>query len=266
MIPPFRLVVHDSPVILSLPHVGVHLPQDVAAHMTPAALAVADTDWNVDRLYDFAPALGVTVLAATHSRYLLDLNRPADDASLYPGQTTTGLCPRETFAGEPLYAEDRMPDAEETQRRLTTWWQPYHQALQQQLEHKRRQHGYAVLLDGHSILSEVPRLFPGRLPDINLGTAEGRSCSPALTQRIVGLLESQRQFSHVVNGRFKGGHITRAYGQPQQQVHALQIELAQAAYMQEGSSAYDAGLAAPLRALLGQVVTALLEFRPVIGS
>jgi N-formylglutamate deformylase len=254
----------DSPLVISVPHAGTELPAALAARLTPRALQLPDTDWHVPRLYDFAPALGVTVLAARHSRYLIDLNRPPDDAALYGGGAAkTGLCPTHTFDGEPLYLDgsDTLDPAEVAERR-TRYWQPYHDALAALLDENRRRHGHAIVLDAHSIRSAVPRLFDGTLPDFNLGTYSGRSCNPRITDALRACLAAQPRWTHVVDGRFKGGHITRHYGQPATQVHALQIELAQRAYMDEAASGYDAQRAAPLKGLLRAVVEALLHWRP----
>jgi N-formylglutamate deformylase len=250
-----------TPLVISMPHVGRGIPADIGRRMTPAALAVPDTDWHVERLYAFARAEGAAWLEPHLSRYVVDLNRPPDDAPLYPGQVSTGLCPERSFDGEPLYAATG-PSAEEIAARRKDYWQPYHSALAALLDAARARHGYAVLLDGHSIRSQVPRLFPGRLPDINLGSNDGRSCAAALSGAVLGVVAAHASFSHVLDGRFRGGYITRHYGRPADGVHALQIELAQSAYMDESGSDYEAERAAPLVALLRQVVAALLAFRP----
>jgi N-formylglutamate deformylase len=248
-----------------VPHAGTEVPPELAARLTPAALRLPDTDWHVGRLYDFAPALGVTMIVACHTRYLIDLNRPPDDAALYSAAAQTGLCPVQTFDGEPLYSDgtERLAPAEIEQRRAR-YWQPYHDALRTLLDDTCRRHGYALLLDAHSIHSTLPRLFDGRLPDINVGTYDGRSCAPAINDALRAQLSATPQFSNVFDGRFKGGHITRHYGQPAQRVHALQIELAQSSYMDEAATEYDAARATPLRDLLRSLVESLLQLR--LGS
>lgn len=251
----------SSPLVISLPHVGREIPADIGRRMTPRALAVPDTDWHVERLYAFARAVGAAWLEPSLSRYVVDLNRPPDDSALYAGQLSTGLCPPQTFAGEPLYV-GAGPSAAEIAARRRDYWQPYHAALAGLLDAARARHGYAVLLDAHSIRSQVPRLFAGRLPDVNLGSNDGRSCDPRLAAALLLVLGGQSTFSHVLDGRFKGGYITRHYGRPATGVHALQIELAQAAYMDEAGTGYEPQRAAPLVTLLGAIVAALLEFRP----
>jgi N-formylglutamate deformylase len=251
----------STAVVISMPHVGRQIPADIGGRMTPRALAVPDTDWHVERLYAFARAAGAAWLEPSLSRYVVDLNRPPDDAALYPGQLSTGLCPRQSFDGEPLYL-DAGPSADEVATRRRDYWQPYHAALATLLDAARARHGYAVLLDAHSIRSQVPRLFPGRLPDVNLGSNDGASCDPALAASLQRVLAAQRTFSHVLDGRFKGGYITRHYGHPAAGVHAVQIELAQAAYMDESGSGYQPERAAPLVRLLEDVVAAFLAFRP----
>lgn len=250
-----------TPLIVSLPHVGTLLPADIAAQMTPIAATVVDTDWHVDELYDFARQTGASWLQARVSRYAIDVNRPPDGHSLYPGQTTSELCPTSTFAGEALYAGPPPAEAEVLRRR-ELYWVPYHAMLRELIEATRAQFGYALLLDAHSIRSELPRLFSGRLPDLNIGTHDGKSCAPALSERLMATVRGQERFTHVLNGRFKGGYITRSYGNPANRVHAVQIELAQSAYMSESGSEYDPWTAQPLKALLRQLVAELLKFDP----
>jgi len=186
---------------------------------------------------------------------------PPGDEALYPGQASTELCPTLTFDGAPLYAA-APPDAAEIARRRERYWAPYHAALAGLVSEARARHGYAVLLDAHSIRSEVPRLFAGRLPDINLGTHDGRAASPALAASVVACLAAQSRFTHVLNGRFKGGYITRHYGAPAAGVHALQIELAQRAYMDELGTLYEEWRAAALIAVLHEIVGRLADFKP----
>lgn len=226
----------DLPLLVSIPHDGHELPPNIADRMTPTARALPDTDWHVRRLYEFAADLGCSVIAARYSRYVVDLNRPVDDANLYPGQTATGLCPTMTFFGEPIYTSDYAPAVADRVRR---YWQPYHDRLRQALKEARQRHGYALLWDAHSILSRVPRLFDGRLPDLNLGTNGGASCSPAIEAALVDVLRSQSAYSWVANGRFRGGYITRHYGDPANNIHAVQLELAQCNYMDEATGEYS---------------------------
>ena len=251
----------QSPLVISLPHAGRRIPGALALRLTAAARAVPDTDWHVERLYGFAREAGAGWLEPRLSRYVVDLNRPPDDAPLYPGQVSTGLCPAYSFAGEPLYA-DSPPDAAEVDARRTQYWEPYHARLEALLAAARERHGFAVLLDAHSIRSEVPRLFAGRLADINVGTNDGRSCDPGLRAAVMAAVEAAAAFTSVLDGRFKGGYITRHYGDPRRGVHAVQIELAQAAYMDEGGTGYDPPRAAPLVAVLRTVVAVLEAFRP----
>jgi N-formylglutamate deformylase len=251
----------STPLVVSFPHVGTALPAEVEAALTPAGRRLADTDWHVDQLYSFVRDMGAAWIAARLSRYVIDLNRPPDDVSLYPGQATTSLCPTTTFDGEALYS-GAAPHTRELARRRDRYWTPYHDELRSYLDAARERFGYAVLLDAHSIRSEVPRLFPGRLPDINLGTHDGRACDSSLTAQLLERLAGQSQFSHVLNGRFKGGYITRNYGNPGQGVHAVQIELAQAAYMDERTTRYDQVRAQPLQTLLNSLVAILQSFLP----
>ena len=250
----FTLRRGTSPLFVSLPHDGTALPDDIAARMTPTARRVPDTDWHVSRLYAFARELGASMIVPAHSRYVVDLNRPPDDVSLYPGQNTTGLCPVVQFSGEPVYLPGQEPSPDEIAQRVERYWRPYHEALAAEIARIKATHGRVVLWEGHSIRGVVPFLFDGRLPDFNLGTANGASCSAALQRRLVGVLEAQRDYDFVVNGRFKGGYITRHYGDPQNGIDAVQLELAQCNYMDEDTFVYDEAKAArvlvPLRALV----------------
>jgi N-formylglutamate deformylase len=252
----FTLHRGTAPLLVSLPHDGIAIPPDIAARMTEAARGVPDTDWHVSRLYDFAKSLGASVLVPRYSRYVVDLNRPPDDASLYPGQNTTGLCPMWRFSGDPVYLPGRTPTEGEVRARVERYWRPYHDALRAEIERLRAQHGRVVLWEGHSIRgSGLPFLFDGRLPDLNLGTAGGASCSPALQATLEAVLSAQSGYDWVANGRFKGGHITRRYGDPANGVDAVQLEISQRNYMDEDAFAYDEAKAAKLQALL----RALLE-------
>jgi len=253
--PIFSLHRGSAPLLVSLPHDGTELPDDIARRLTPEARAVPDTDWWVSRLYAFAKDLGASVLAPRHSRYVVDLNRPPDDTSLYPGQNTTGLCPIVRFSGDPVYLDDGAPGEAEVARRVDAYWRPYHRALREELGRVRERHGRVVLWEGHSIRGEVPFLFEGSLPDLNLGTAGGASCRPQLQQRLERVLEAQPGYSHVVNGRFKGGYITRHYADPANGVDAVQLELAQRTYMDEQRVEWDDAKARRLQ----EVLRALLE-------
>ena len=231
--PPFVFHQGTQPLLVSMPHAGTYVPPALAARFTPEARQVPDTDWHMERLYAFAKDLGASLLVATHSRYVVDLNRPPDGASLYPGQSVTGLCPVDTFDDTPIYAAGDVPDEAEIAARREAVWAPYHTQLRAELDRIRAQHGVAVLWDAHSIRSVLPRFFEGKLPDLNLGTANGESCDPALAQELLQIAEAAPGYTAVLNGRFKGGHITRHYGQPGQGVHAVQLEMTQCCYMQE---------------------------------
>lgn len=254
----FTLHRGTAPLLVSLPHDGIALPEALAARMTPEARGVPDTDWFVSRLYGFARDLGASLLVPVNSRYVIDLNRPPDDLSLYPGQNTTGLCPVQRFTGEPVYLPGQEPSADEVAARIERYWRPYHDALATELARLRAAHGHAVLWEGHSIRSTVPFLFEGRLPDFNLGTAAGASCSPARQKRIEAVLAAQGDYTWVANGRFKGGYITRHHGRPGEGVDAVQLELAQGTYMDEDTGRYQPERAAKVQALLAPLLEAAL--------
>lgn len=269
-LPAFVLHRGTRPLLVSMPHAGTHVPDGLAARLTDEARTVPDTDWHLERLYDFARELGASILVATHSRYVVDLNRPPDNANLYPGQDTTGLCPVDTFDKTPVYAtadSAGAPDETEIAARRDAVWRPYHEALSGELARLRDTHGTVGLWDAHSIRCELPRFFDGRLPDLNLGTADGASCDPALGKRMLEIGQGAQGYTAVLNGRFKGGYITRQYGSPAQGIHAVQLELAQATYMSEQYPfAYDDALATRLQPTLRQMlenVLAFVEGRPM---
>ncbi|HEV8503613.1 MAG TPA: N-formylglutamate deformylase [Casimicrobiaceae bacterium] len=257
--PPYVLHAGTRPLVVSVPHAGTFVPDALRARFTDDASALPDTDWHVDRLYAFARDLGASMLVATHSRYVIDLNRPPDDHNLYPGQDTTGLCPVDTFDRAPVYA-CAPPSAAEIAGRVARIHQPYHAALAAEIARCMERHGIALVFDAHSIRSVVPRFFAGRLPDFNLGTVDGTSCDARLAARVAAVASAAAGYSSVVDGRFKGGYITRRYGAPARGVHALQLEMAQCVYMNEAPP-YDylpdraarvvPHLAAMLEAMLG---------------
>ncbi|MFZ6818190.1 N-formylglutamate deformylase [Undibacterium sp. Ji22W] len=254
------------PLLISMPHVGTEIPEQVLAQLDPVAQVKADTDWHLPLLYNMLDELGASCIHAKYSRYVIDLNRPSDDMNLYPGQDTTGLCPVDTFAKEPLYKNGQGPDAAEVQNRIQQYWQPYHQQLQAELMRMRDRHGIAILWDAHSIASEVPRFFAGRLPDLNFGTADQKSCDHGLQTALANVMRDHtatdsNPYTHVFNGRFKGGHITRQYGQPVQNIHAVQLEMSQCVYMNEQSPfAYRADLAEQVQPLLKQLLQTCLNW------
>ncbi|MGJ7494656.1 N-formylglutamate deformylase [Variovorax sp. RT4R15] len=231
--PPFRFRQGTRPLLISMPHVGTHVPPALAERFTAQARHVPDTDWHLERLYDFADELGASVLVATHSRYVVDLNRPPDDQNLYPGQDTTGLCPVDTFDKTPIYAAGDLPGELEIAARRDAIWHPYHRQLEAELGRLKAAHSTIALWDAHSIRSVLPRFFEGKLPDLNLGSANGASCDPALAATLLGIATSAPGYTGVLNGRFKGGYITRQYGNPVQGIHAVQLEMTQCSYMQE---------------------------------
>lgn len=228
--------------------------------MTPEGRAVPDTDWFLPRLYEFIADFGVSTIAANFSRYVIDPNRSTDGENLYPGQPTPRLCPIQCFDGSPIYLPGQEPDQFEIGRRTAEYWRHYHDELNEELLRMKHQHGLAVLFDAHSILSRVPRLFDGQLPDINIGTSRGKSCDPQLQEAIRETLEQQDVCSHVINGRFVGGYITRNYGRPDQRVHAVQLELSQVRYMDEATGEWHDERAQETRPVLRQLLETIIQW------
>ncbi|EFE94459.1 N-formylglutamate deformylase [Serratia odorifera] len=257
---PFQFHTGTLPLLISIPHAGTRLTPAVEAGLTDDARPLSDTDWHIPQLYDFARAMGASLLVGNYSRFVIDLNRPSDDKPLYT-TATTGLFPDVLFDGRASFQPGKAPSEQERAGYLQHIWHPYHQQLQDELARLKAKHGYAMLFDAHSIASVIPRLFDGQLPDLNLGTNGGESCATALSDRLLRRCEDQQRFSYVLNGRFKGGYITRAYGKPAENQHAVQLELAQVNYMSEQYPfAFDAERAAPLQRLLQQLLETMIAW------
>ena len=259
----FQLSRGTVPLLVSLPHCGEFIPDDLADAYEPRALGVEDTDWHLQRLYGFAWQLGASVLVPRFSRYVVDLNRPPDNAPMYPGANNTELCPTRCFTGDAIYRAGRAPDAAAVAERTQRYWRPYHDALRAELDRLRAEHGHVVLFDGHGIKSELPWLFEGRLPALNLGTVNGASCAASLRDALAGVLADQSGYDQVVDGRFKGGYITRHYGRPDENVHAVQLEMTWACYMdEEPPYKYRADRAVEVTPVLTELLRTMRDWRP----
>jgi N-formylglutamate deformylase len=247
-----------------MPHVGTEIPDDIKAKLNTTGTQLDDTDWHIQALYDSSVTQGASIIQPRYSRYVIDLNRPPDGGNLYPGQNTTSICPTTTFDGVPLYRTGMEPDDAEVSYRLLTYWTPYHVALQEELDRLKAQYGYALLWDAHSIRSVIPHLFEGELPIFNFGSANGASCEESVAEDLV--LRAQKMAptaTAVLNGRFKGGYITRNYGVPANHVQAIQLELAQRSYMKEILPySLDFELAAELRKVLASLIKTFISYRP----
>lgn len=256
---PLHLQAGTTPILISMPHNASAIPAGLQQRMHTYAQTSPDTDWYVDRLYDMAAGLGIGVLKPSWSRYVIDLNRPADDQNLYPGSDTTGLCPLSCFDHRPIYLPNQQPTAVEISQRIQTVWQPYHQTLEAEIARLKARFGLAVVFEAHSIASVVPRFFAGQLPDLNLGTFGGRSCDVGMQDRLRSVAAASG-YSWVLNGRFQGGYITRAYAAPTHGIHTFQLELSQATYLDETSRSWNPKLAASTQALLEDLLQALLAW------
>ena len=268
-LPPWlELTRGDQPFLLSLPHTGTVIPPELQSEFVSPMLPFQDVDCWLERLYYFASALDITVIRTHICRSVIDVNRDPSGESLYPGMATTELCPLTTFSGSSLYREECSPTAIEIEERKQDYFLPYHAALQNELNRLKLQHGSVVLYDAHSIRSRIPRLFDGILPQCNLGTDGGRSCDDQFTKAIEDSLKKSN-FSWVTNGRFKGGWITRHYGNPQRGIHAVQMELACRSYMEEASEIpygpYSEPHSLPMRQFLQNLFQTLLEMIPLLS-
>jgi N-formylglutamate deformylase len=250
---PYRLRRGNGALLVSMPHAGTFVPHSIGRDFTDVASLRPDTDWHMPRLYDFLESLGATVLVANHSRYVVDVNRPPGGENLYPGRDTPLLCPVDTFDCRPLYREGRAPGAAEIARRVEWISKPYHRCIAGELARIRAEHGAALLWEAHSIVSVAPRLFEGRIADFNLGTADDAACDPALSRELIEAFQRHGEFTSVLNGRFKGGYITRHFGDPSKAIHAVQLEMAQCLYMEEAPPyRFREDLAARIRPLLAE--------------
>lgn len=251
IVAPFTFHRGNSPLLVSIPHTGTGLLPAMPERLTDEARRLPDTDWHLTELYAFLAELDVSVISANYSRYVVDLNRALDDAPLYSGKTT-GLFPQILFADSPVFRPGKQFTDQEERQIIDEVWQPYHQKLSDELARIKAQFGYAILFDAHSIAARVPMLFDGTLPEFNFGSNSGEACAPALLDRLTPLMDRSR-YSWVCNGRFKGGYITRCYGQPAEQVHAIQLELSQATYLADDATGY------PLDSHKVQAITPLLR-------
>jgi N-formylglutamate deformylase len=253
------LSIGDSPLILAQPHGGIEIPQHIIRRLNAKGRAMEDTDWHITRLYD-GLIDNVTVVSTPIHRYVVDANRDPSDESLYPGQNTTSLCPTITFDGDPIYLEGEEPSEDEIIQRQQQYHAPYHNILHEQIERIHQKHGYVMLYDCHSIRSHVPFLFDGKLADFNIGTNSGQSCDLRIGTIVKNICAQETEYSHVINGRFKGGWTTRHYGNPQAGYHAIQMELAQCNYMQEMTPwNYDVKKAVRLREPLRRILQGILK-------
>ncbi len=275
MSPDTWLEIHrgDAPLIVSFPHTGTELPAELEDRFVSPWLARRDADWYVHQLYAFARELGATTIRTAISRSVIDVNRDPSGISLYPGQNTTGLCPLTTFDNQPLYRDGFEPDDAEIARRRERWFTPYHEALASEIERLRTQHGRVVVYDAHSIRSHIPHLFEGELPQFNIGTNTDTSCDARLTDAVEQHC-AESGLSHVRNGRFKGGWITRHHARPAQGVHSIQMELACRGYMDEPSQVtpdtwptpWSPARAQRLQDTLRGVLSAALDFARTSAS
>ncbi|WP_336293809.1 N-formylglutamate deformylase [Bartonella sp. CB169] len=247
----------NSPLILAFPHTGTFIPENIHHNLNEKGQILADTDWYVDRLYD-GLVDDVTTVRALFHRYVIDANRDPADVSLYPGQNTTSLVPVTDFDGCPIWFEN--PDSAEIEQRKELYHAPYHASLQAEIDRVKEMHGFAVLYDCHSIRSHIPFLFEEKLPDFNVGTNSGKTTIPSMEQAVLNVLVKAAGYDHVLNGRFKGGWTTRHYGDPENNIYAIQMELAQSTYLEKEKPpfAYDSEKATALQIHLKEILEAIL--------
>lgn len=249
------------PIVLSVPHCGIEFPAELREEYNPNLISSPDdTDWFVHQLYSFAAEKGIIMIHAVYSRWVIDLNRDPQSKPLYSdGRIITGLCPTTTFFGEPIYKDQReRVSTEEMERRVEKYYTPYHQKIQDLLDEVKQQFGKVLLWDCHSIRQQVPTIHKEKFPDLILGDADGTSASPGLIESAIRNLESGGyQFSH--NYPFKGGYITRHFGKPDENQHALQLEMTKVNYMDDSEKSYHEGRSNKMRLLLMKTLDDLVE-------
>lgn len=248
------------PILISSPHSGTAFPEDIKGHYREEMIeAPEDTDWYIDKLYDFAPDLGITMVCANYSRWVIDLNRDPESNPLYTdGRVTTDLCPTMTFMEEPIYHDDDLPNRKEIDRRLENYYWPYYKKVQELLDGLKNEFGKVLLWDAHSIKQYVPTIREEVFPDLILGDNNEKTASGQLINTSLDVLsDSKLKVNH--NDPFRGGHITRYFGKPAKNQHALQLEMTKINYMDNKERAYDEERAGIIRSLLKKNFEALIK-------
>lgn len=257
---------NEIPVLVSIPHTGTHVPEAIAADFASDYIrSLPMTDWHLHHLYDFLPALGITTIYATYSRFVADLNRPPDDTPLYPGRFETGFVASKTFWGDDIYRTP--PHAEEIARRRERVHAPYHRRLMELLQSKVARFGAVVLIDAHSVASRANKLHGELKDDIYLGDRDGRTNSGWLTAQVE---KSFRNTGHKVvrNDPYKGGYITDHYGKLPE-VAALQVEMAWHLYLDEADAPHGtthpnfARFKRVLQGVFGELAESLAQRKPL---
>jgi N-formylglutamate deformylase len=240
------------PIVISVPHCGTAFPEELKSQYNSKLIeAPDDTDWFVDELYSFAMEMGMPMISAVYSRWVIDLNRDPESKPLYTdGRIITGLCPTTTFLGEPLYNDQRTDvSQQEISRRLELYYRPYHQKVDDVLSGLRKQFGKVLLWDCHSIRQSVPTINNEKFPDLILGSADETSASKNLIDISLQTLGSGK-YSLRHNSPFKGGYITRHFGQPSIDQHALQLEMSKVNYMDDSEMKLDTARTSEMQTLL----------------
>ncbi len=251
----------EIPILISVPHCGTDFPDELKDQYNPQLIAAPDdTDWFVHQLYGFAPAMGMTMIHAQYSRWVIDLNRDPQSKPLYTdGRIITALCPTTTFLGEPLYLDHRKEVAqEEISRRLNHYFYSYHQKVEEHLTRLKNKFGKVLLWDCHSIRQMVPTIQKEKFPDLILGDADGTSASPGLIESALSVLDHD-SYSVSHNHPFKGGYLTRHFGKPQNNIHALQLEMSKVNYLDDSETKYDNVRAGKMQELLKKTFGKLAE-------
>jgi N-formylglutamate deformylase len=250
------------PIILSSPHSGIEFPDELKTHFRAELMAQPDdTDWFIHELYNFAPDLGITVIHARFSRWVIDLNRDPHSKPLYTdGRIITELVPKTDFLGTEIYVDKKfIPDDAEIARRLENYYKPYHQKIESLLRERINEFGQVLLWEAHSIRRFVPTIQSEPFPDLILGDNDEKSASKDIIEIALSNLKAGK-YSVNHNSPFKGGHITRYFGKPQNNIHALQLEMAKTNYMDNDELTFNESRADNVRNVLRPVFENLIEY------
>lgn len=259
---PFTITKSTSPkvpILLSVPHCGTQFPDELKGDFMPElAKAPDDTDWFVDELYNFASTYGIDIVSAKYSRWVVDLNRDPKSKPLYnDGRIITGLCTTTDFHGNSIYKQNE-PDENEIRRRVDLYYTPYHNKIQEMLDALKKEFGKVLLWDAHSIRQFVPTIRKEKFPDLILGSSDETSAHAGLIQAALdGLGTGTYELSH--NHPFKGGQITRSFGRPSENQHALQLEMNKILYMDDKELQFAPDRANNVRKVLKTTFENLIE-------
>ncbi|GAA4113631.1 N-formylglutamate deformylase [Aquimarina addita] len=249
------------PILISIPHAGTQFPVEIKHYYKKKMRNhLDDTDWYVHKLYEFAPSLGITIIKANLSRWVIDLNRDPKSIPLYTdNRLITAITPITDFYGNNIYTSSSSePDPIEIQRRLDLYYWPYYRQIETLIADLKKKFGKVLLWDAHSIRHLVSTIQKKPFPDMILGNNDQKTAHPQLILTALEKLRSKK-FEVAHNTPFKGGHITRYFGKPAQNVHALQLEMNKILYMDDNEITYNTKRASEVQEVLQDTLQHLIR-------